>query len=139
MAVGLPDISISIGTILGGLGVLGSGILLARRKISRDSVELLKDRAEIDIIHSLIQQRDEAVQAKRQLQSELLNADIEKKTAVSKAIQLELELGQLRQRVTILKQLVNRLSAALDLTKEQLNQIVFQQKFNSSQPPGNRD
>lgn len=133
MATELSDVTLSVGSILGALGALGSGILLARRKLSKDRLEIAKDRAEIDIITSLTSQRDEAMAAKRQAQTDLLQADIEKKTALSRAIQLEQELTQLRQRVTLLKQLVSRLSAALDLTKDQLNQIVAQQKVNASQ------
>lgn len=122
------DLTISIGTILGALGAVGSGVLLARRKISRDMLEIAKDRAEIDIINILKSQRDDAVNERNQAHQDLLNANSEKLAALAKIHQLEVEIGQLRQRVTILKQLVGRLSTALDMTKDQLNQIAVQRK-----------
>lgn len=128
MAVDIPESTVTIGSIIGGLVAVGSGMLYARRKISRDSVELNKDRAEIDIISTLTQQRDEAIHLKRQARADITQAELDKQVALARVTQLENELHQLRQRVTLLKELVTRLSSALDLTRSQLAAIAAQTK-----------
>lgn len=116
-----------IGTLISGVVATASGILFARKRLSKDSVDIAKDKAELDILTHLKSQRDEALEAKKTLQAEAMQADIDKRSAIARALQLEQELNQLRQKVSLLKQLVSRLSAALDLTKNQLKSILDNQ------------
>ena len=113
-----------LGTILAGLGGVASGFFAARRKISKDSVELAKDRAELDVLGLLTKQRDEAIEEIKAKKAEILQSEIDKKTAIQRSAQIEHELIQLRQKVALQKQLISRLSSTLDLTKQELTKIL---------------
>lgn len=120
-------IATAVGGIVSAVVAVGTGVMMARRKLSKDTLELAKDRAELDILTHLTTQRDDALKAKQTIQSEMMQADLDKKSAMAKTTQLEQELTQLRQKVALLKQLVSRLSSALELTKQQLGKILDEQ------------
>lgn len=123
-----PDNIPVYGTILATLGGLASGYLAARRKLSKDKVELAKDRAELDVMSFVTKQRDELSEELKLKKAEILQGDIEKKSALARALQFEQELVQLRQKVALLKQLVGRLATTLDLVKDQLKKTLENQK-----------
>jgi len=113
-----------LGTILAGLGGVASGFFAARRKLSKDKVELAKDRVELDILTILTKQRDEALEEIKAKKADFLQVEQDKKTAIQRSVQIEQELSQLRQKVALQKQLISRLSSTLDLTKQELTRIL---------------
>lgn len=51
---------------LGGAGSVGAAVLMLRRQLSRDGVEIVKDRTEVDILQTVVKERDQlAIEAQR--------------------------------------------------------------------------
>jgi hypothetical protein len=51
--------------LVGAIGAIGGGVMLARRRLSRDGVEITKDRAEVDILETVREERDQALERER--------------------------------------------------------------------------
>lgn len=107
--------------IIGGLvvGVIGStGIFL--RRLSRDKLEISRDRAEGNLISDLIKQRDDARQERDEMESELMKLGTEADTCLEKIKELLSKEQQLRIQNAMLSSLLDRLSTALDTSKKDL-------------------
>lgn len=122
----------TIGTILGYVAtslVIGvGGLMAARRKMSRDGVELTKDRSEISIIELLTKQRDEAITGNQDTTEKLKASITEKIACMEEIAKLKQDIEKLNQNLKLMNQLVKRLSGALDYTKSELKKIVDEQK-----------
>jgi chromosome segregation ATPase len=103
---------------------IASAILVTRKKLSNDSVELTKDRAEENIIAVLERQRDQAYLENDKLRDRLDKAVNEKDEALSKVSDLTREVENLSGQVRILKELVERLGVSLDTTRQQLERYI---------------
>jgi regulator of replication initiation timing len=97
---------------------------VTRKKLSNDSVELTKDRAEENIIAVLERQRDQAYLENDKLRDRLDKAVNEKDEALSKVSDLTREVENLSGQVRILKELVERLGVSLDTTRQQLERYI---------------
>jgi hypothetical protein len=63
--------------LVGAIGAIGGGVMLARRRLSRDGVEITKDRAEADLVELLRKERDSAfAEAKRVREQRTVDAEI---------------------------------------------------------------
>lgn len=87
-------------------------------------LEAAKTNAEVDVVEHLQEQRDFAMSEAKEAKRSQLRSDFENQTSKTKITALETELTNLRQRVQLLSQLVTRLTTALDLTRNQLNNII---------------
>lgn len=107
--------------IIGGLlvGIAGSaGIFL--RRLSRDKLEISRDRAEGNLITDLIKQRDDARQERDEIETELLKLGTEADNCLEKVKDLLSKEQQLRIQNAMLSSLLERLAAALDNSKKDL-------------------
>lgn len=121
-----------IGTILGYvLAALGTGVggfFIARRRLSRDGVELTKDRSEIDIIDVLTKQRDNAVAAQDKLRADI-DTYSEKRDAMKAELDtMKTEIEQLKRQLQLSEHLCRRLASTLEQTKIQLESLTKQHK-----------
>lgn len=127
----------TLGAIVGSLGGLTAagvgGFMFARRRISRDGVELVKDRAEIDVVEQLIKQRDEAI-------SERITVTEEKKTLRQEIenMRRDLDIAQrqvddMKAQTELLEELTGRLSVALEVAKKQMQEVAKHAKEGSGQ------
>ncbi len=127
----------TIGSALGYVAVsLVTGVgawMTARRKMSRDGVELTRDRSEISIIELLTKQRDEAVQGNHDLTERLKQVSVEKQERAEEVIQLKQDITKLNQQLRLLNSLVKRLSSTLDITKSELKKVVDEQNRRKSE------
>lgn len=135
----------TIGTVLGYVAtslVMGvGGWMAARRKMSRDGVELTKDRSEISIIELLTKQRDEAIVGNQDTTEKLKTSVSEKIVCMEEIAKLKQDIEKLNQNLKLMNQLVKRLTGALDYTKSELKRIVEEQKKKQEEetsPPGNQ-
>lgn len=112
---------VALGTAAVGV-ITGAGILL--RRISRDKLELAKDRAEEGIIEHLTSQRDRAVSERDELRQELKTAMSELDKSETKSRELLGEVSRLNIHIKILTSLVNRLSQTLEESKEKIEAAV---------------
>jgi hypothetical protein len=107
---------------------LATGAYLTWRRWTKDknnaTVEVAKVSAEVDVLHHLTSQRDYAMNEARESKRNQILAEFESQNSKVKTSALEIELANLRSRVTLLSQLVTRLTTALDLTRSQLNGII---------------
>lgn len=116
-------LSYAAASLLTGVG----GWMAARRKVSRDGVELTKDRSEISIIYLLTKQRDEAISNTNDLTEKLKETSAEKQACVDQVSQLKQDITKLNQQLRLMNSLVKRLSGTLDYTKSELKKIVDEQ------------
>lgn len=116
-------LSYAAASLLTGVG----GWMAARRKVSRDGVELTKDRSEISIIDLLTKQRDEAISNTNDLTEKLKETSAEKQACVDQVSQLKQDITKLNQQLRLMNSLVKRLSGTLDYTKSELKKIVDEQ------------
>lgn len=120
--------SVDISQVAGGAAAIVTGIasaiLVARKKISSDNVELMKDRAEENIISTLERQRDQAYVESDKLRERLDKVITEKDEALSKVTELTREVENLSGQVRILKELVERLGTSLDSTRQTLESYI---------------
>lgn len=134
----------TIGTVLGYVAtslVMGvGGWMAARRKMSRDGVELTKDRSEISIIELLTKQRDEAIIGNQDTTEKLKASVSEKIVCMEEIAKLKQDIEKLNQNLKLMNQLVKRLTGALDYTKSELKRIVEEQKKKQEEtsPTGNQ-
>jgi len=126
------EIMTGLGTIFGGLV---STLYVVWRKWNSSGVEIVKDHAEIDVVHHLTEQRDFATAEAKESKRMMIVQDYENQASKAKIVSLESDLVTLKQRVLLLSQLVTRLTTALDLTRSQLNQILVK---TTSQIEGSR-
>ena len=117
-------LQVDVNTIITGLitaaTTLGGIALALKRKVSRDTVEIVKDRAEESVITHLEKQRDKSFEEASKLQVKLQVSESERMEAVSKVTKLTMEVQHLTSQVKILKDLVDRLGDNLDSTKGDL-------------------
>jgi vacuolar-type H+-ATPase subunit E/Vma4 len=111
-------LQLDLNTIITGLitaaTTLGGIALALKRKVSRDTVEIVKDRAEESVITHLEKQRDKAFEESSKIQVKLQVSEAERMEAISKVAKLTLEVQHLTSQVRILKELVDRLGDNLD-------------------------
>ncbi len=123
-------LQLDINTIITGLltaaTTLGGIALALKRKVSRDTVEIVKDRAEESIITHLEKQRDKAFEEASKTHTKLQISETERMDAVAKVNKLTLEVQHLTSQVKILKDLVDRLGDSLDETKNELTTISIE-------------
>lgn len=84
------------------------------RRLSRDKTELVKDRAETDIIQLLTSQRKDAQDEVRQLKADLETIAEENELAIAKIRDLSAQNTQLKSQVALLNILVNRLAGNIN-------------------------
>jgi chromosome segregation ATPase len=117
-------LQIDLNTLITGLltaaTTLGGIALALKRKVSRDTVEIVKDRAEESVINHLEKQRDKAFDESSKLQVKLQNSESERLEAISKVAKLTIEVQHLTGQVKLLKELVDRLGDNLDDCKGNL-------------------
>ena len=117
-------LQLDVNTIITGLitaaTTLGGIALALKRKVSRDTVEIVKDRAEESVITHLEKQRDKAFEDSSKLQVKLQVSETERMEAIAKVTKLTMEVQHLTSQVKILKDLVDRLGDNLDSTKGDL-------------------
>jgi len=116
------------GAILAGL-VAYAGVFL--RRLSRDKLEIARDRAEGNLITDLIKQRDDARAERDKMEAELQKIAEEADTCLEKVKELLSKEQQLRIQNAMLSQLLERLAAALDDSKVELAEALA--KANQSQ------
>ncbi len=115
----------SIGTALfTATSAVGATLFALRRRASRDTVEIVKDRAEESIISHLERQRDKAVEDASKAQVKLMVLEAEKNDAIHKVNLLSNEMQHLTSQVKILKDLVERLGKNLDDTRAELQSYM---------------
>ncbi len=123
MDIDLATIITSIVTAL----VTASGTFLAiRRRVSRDGVEVAKDRAEANIIDHLERQRDKAVQEKTAIEISLKTCEAEKAAESAKVAKLTAEGIYTHSQIKILQGLVDRLGHNLDEEREELQKYTME-------------
>lgn len=130
---GLGTLGAVIGS-LGGLIVAGvGGFMVARRRLSRDGVELVKDRAEINVVELLTKQRDEALAEKNQAYEER-NSILQEMEALRKELEVaKKQVEDMRAQTELLEELTGRLSMALEKAKKQMQMVAKHAKEGSGQ------
>lgn len=111
------------GAIVAALG--GAGIFL--RRLARDKLELVRDRAEGNLIEDLIKQRDDARKERDDMEEELLKIGAEADQCLEKVKELLSKEQQLRIQNAMLTQLLEKLAAALDSSKAELASALAHQ------------
>lgn len=124
----MSPIAETLVAVLGGFGALGTGLMLVRRKLSRDGVEVTKDRAEIDIISHLRKQRDDALQELTAATGEAEDAVKGRNLAIAQVLELSHEVAMLNDQALLMQELIDRLSDTLDATKAKLTEILLKEK-----------
>lgn len=115
----------SIGTTIVTAGIaIGSTMFALRRRASRDTVEIVKDRAEESVISHLERQRDRAVEESNKYQNRLMVSEADRNDAINKVTTLTREMEHLTGQIKILKDLVERLGTNLDETRRELQSYM---------------
>ena len=96
----------------------GGGIFL--RRLVRDKLEVVRDRAEGNLIEDLIKQRDDARKERDVMEAELMKIGEEADQCLEKVKDLLSKEQQLRIQNAMLTQLLERLATALDSSKAEL-------------------
>lgn len=121
-----------IGTLTGyTLAGLGTGItafFVMRRRMSRDGVELTKDRAEINIVDILTKQRDDAIAEKEIVKNDLNTLSTRREEMREEIEKLKKEVERLQGQLRISQKLCEKLSLTLDEAKKQLTELVKTKK-----------
>lgn len=106
----MPMNELVIGSVAG--AVISACLAIAGlvRRFSRDKTELVKDRAETDVIELLTQQRREALAEVRQMKVDLEMIAEENEIAIEKIRNLTASNTQLKSQVALLNILVTRLA-----------------------------
>lgn len=122
----------TIGTVAGGAVALGAAAWASWSKYKQNqsdaTVNSVMDRAQIDIIGTLTKQRDDAIIMSDKNEAKAEKAQTELDAADDQIRDLNTQIGNLTSQVSLLRQLIERLSVALDMTKNQLNQIIANSK-----------
>lgn len=120
----------SIGTIIGGIGGLAvagfSGFFFARRRMSRDGVELVKDRSEINIIEQLEKQRADAIVERDSILAQKTILEQEKTALFDQLRDAKLQMEGLTEHVELLEDLTTRLQKALDNASKRIEVVARQ-------------
>ena len=106
----MPISEVAIGGIAGGLITIMVAFAGFIRRLSRDKTELVKDRAETDVIELLTQQRREALDEVQQMKIDLEMIAEENEIAIEKIRDLSAKNAQLKSQVALLDILVTRLA-----------------------------
>lgn len=114
------------GIVSAGVGIYGAYRLIIRGK-SKDKLEIVKDRAEIDLIKHLETQRDEAYEERDKAIFDLETAENAAAISNDKIEELMLQINRLNAQISLLRQLTERLSTALDRAKNELITIKSKQ------------
>ncbi|USV40971.1 hypothetical protein [Xanthomonas phage BUDD] len=101
------------------VAALGGATMFLRR-LARDKLELVRDRAEGNLIEDLIKQRDDARKEKADMETELLKIGAEADQCLEKVKELLSKEQQLRIQNAMLTQLLDKLATALDTSKAEL-------------------
>lgn len=102
--------------------VVGGGMFL--RRFVRDKLEVVRDRAEGNLIEDLIKQRDDARKERDDMEAELLKIGEEADQCLEKVKELLSKEQQLRIQNAMLSKLLDRLAAALDASKAELAEAL---------------
>lgn len=124
----IETIPTAIGGTVVGL-IAGAGLFL--RRMSRDKLEIARDRAEGNLIDDLIKQRDDARKERDVMEAELMKIGEEADKCLEKVKELLSKEQQLRIQNAMLSNLLERLAAALDSSKAEL--AVALEKASQSQ------
>lgn len=104
---------------VGGIGAsLLAAILYMRRKISRDGVEMVKDRVESDILTAVIKERELAMKDAREAWSQLNQLVGENAMLKERAASQKAELDRLYSHVDRLQNYANELKKAIKLIQK---------------------
>lgn len=117
------DLNTVITGLLTAATTLGGIALALKRKVSRDTVEIVKDRAEESIITHLEKQRDKLVEETSKLSTKVQVCESERLEAISKVAKLTIEVQHLTSQVKVLKELVDRLGDNLDNSRDQVIEL----------------
>lgn len=104
-------------------GTIG-GLLWLRRKTSKDGVEIVKDRAEVDVIKFLQDQRDQAVKDRLLMDERYREAEKERFEAKQEVTKLTNEIVNLVSHLNILQEKIESLEAMLNDTRLQLTEYI---------------
>lgn len=125
-----PDTSFSIQEVIGGLGAILAAIYAFRKKLSDDSTDIARNKAEIDVIESLQNQRNTAtVEAdKHQIKITELREAIDRLKYENTELLRKMELKDnqittLDSRQKILYALVTRLTTVIDNARLHIDDI----------------
>lgn len=97
-----------------GTGVVGWIVRTLVRRLSRDQVEVAKDRAEIDVIATL--------------REELKNSRLNEAKAVLERNEAMIELGGMRREVELLREHIKMLNDQADNLRERIERMAQQGK-----------
>lgn len=130
---GLGTLGAVIGS-LGGLMVAGvGGFMFARRRLSRDGVELVKDRAEINVVEQLTKQRDEAL-AEKNMATDEKNSSRQEMEALRKDLEIaKKQVEDMKAQTELLEELTGRLGVALENAKKQMQLVARHAKEGAGQ------
>lgn len=109
---------------LSAIGGAVGGLLWLRRKTSKDGVEIVKDRAEVDVIKFLQDQRDQAVKDRLLLDERYREAERERFEAKQEVTKLTNEIVNLVSHLNILQEKIESLEAMLNDTRLQLTEYI---------------
>ena len=132
LGIDIPVDGLSLSGILSAAAAIVGSILVIRKRISRDSLEMIKDRAEINVIHHLENQRDAAIKEKEELETALEKAEADSSASAAQVASLSSEITRLTGQVMLLRQLIERLSNSLDETKQKLVKLHSEKSEKSS-------
>lgn len=122
----------TLGTIIGGLGGLAvagfSGFFLARRRMSRDGVELVKDRSEINIIEQLEKQREAAIVERDAAQAQKALIEQEKAVLVKDLMETQIKIKDMSEHIELLEELTSRLEKSLNNAAKTMREVARQAK-----------
>lgn len=114
--------------IASALGVVSSYVLYLRRKISHDNSEILKDRTEIDIIKTLQDERDKAIQERNDVIKRMGIIDAEKNSLTNKVESLTFRLTDVTSEVSsihdLLKLHIAQEDKQFEIIDKQINGII---------------
>jgi len=117
----------NIFTIIFSILIAAAGAALwIRRKLSKDSLEIRKDSAEVDLIQYLENERDILKKDKEHLFERLIQTDNEKNEAVNKVGQLSVEVKHLSAQVSQLETIVNTLSHDLKIATATVHELAIE-------------
>lgn len=113
----ISEISAGIAAIASAIGGAIGGWMLFRRKLSKDDVEITKDRAEVEVITLLRTQRDEAFSRMLIEADRREKAELKAQESTEQMDKLVYEVSQLKTQIAVLRQLVTRLAHSLEEAK----------------------
>lgn len=106
----MPVSEAIVGGLVGAVMTVALALAGLIRRLSRDKNELVKDRAETDVITLLERQRSDALAEVRQMKADLELIAEENEMAIEKIRELTATNTQLKSQVALLNILVTRLA-----------------------------